>query len=115
MPMTDDDLEARLRGALRPTEPEVGFAARVATRMARERAPRPRAALRFLWVPAALAATVVVAMMVAHQRELRVEREGLAARHQLIEALRVTSAKLDLAYRGVNEAAQRPAAHDSGA
>jgi hypothetical protein len=113
--MTDDDLEARLRGALRPIEPEVGFAARLAARIARERAPRPQGALRFLWVPAAIAATVVVAMMVAQQRELRLEREGLAARHQLIEALRVTSAKLDLAYRGVNDAAQRPATSDSGA
>src|SRR3984885_16235168 len=112
MPMTDDDLEARLRGALRPTEPEVGFAARLAARMARERAPRPPLALRFLWVPAALAATVVVAMLVAHEREVRLEREGLAARQQLIEALRLTGEKLDLAYRAVNDAAQRPAAGD---
>jgi hypothetical protein len=112
--MTDDDLEARLRGALRPIEPEEGFAARLAARIARQCAPRPRGALRFLWVPAALAATVVVAMLVAHEREVQLEREGLAARQQLIEALRLTGAKLDLAYRGVNDVAQRPAPGDTG-
>ena len=112
--MTDDDLEAQLRAALRPIEPEETFAARLGARIARERAPRPPSALRFLWVPAALAATVVVAMLVAHEREVRLERDGLAARQQLIEALRLTGEKLDLAYRAVNDEAQRPAAGDPG-
>jgi hypothetical protein len=112
--MTDDDLDAQLRAALRPIEPEEGFAARLGARIARERAPRPPLALRFLWLPPALAATVVVALLVAHERELQVERAGLAARQQLIEALRVTGEKLDLAYRGVNDAARRRAGGDTG-
>jgi iron complex outermembrane receptor protein len=57
-------------------------------------------------VPAALAASLLVAVFlgvrVANDRALIEEREGIAASQQLMQALRVTSQKLDLAYEAVN-------------
>jgi hypothetical protein len=41
-------------------------------------------------------------MHVANERTLREEQEGIAASQQLMQALRVTSQKLDLAYEAVN-------------
>jgi hypothetical protein len=39
---------------------------------------------------------------VVHERQQRQKEAGLAARAQVLEALQVTSEKLDLAYRLVN-------------
>jgi hypothetical protein len=103
------DIEELLRSGLRPVEPGEAFTRQVMARVERERAAhgtgraqaRPRARM-FRWASAALAASAVIAVVIFHQVEERRERvEGLAAREQLLEALRVTSEKLDLAYRGV--------------
>ena len=114
MPMTD--LEKELRAALRPIEPEDGFAERVRARIDREsrRAPR-RPAASLLWVPAALAASLLLGLVTVYEQELSRERQGLEARRELIQALRVTGAKLDLAYRGVGDASHPPKADDAGA
>ena len=108
--MTDDDLEKRLRKALRPVEPQPGFANRVMSRVeAGERSSLRRwgpARWRFAgvqparWMPLALAASLILAVVLVHEHHKR--EEGLQARQQLIEALRVTGEKLDLAYRAVN-------------
>jgi hypothetical protein len=99
------DLEEQLRAALRPLDPAPDFTARVLARLAAQRggtqvprAPRPRR----VWVPLALAASLagVLALSLAWH-EWRA-RQGLEARRQLIQALRVTSEELDLAYRIVN-------------
>jgi hypothetical protein len=114
MPLTD--LEKELRAALRPVDPDEGFAERLRARMDRDRrrAPRrPPASL--LWLPAALAASLLLCVGVLHERELARQRQGLEARRQLIEALRVTGEKLDLAYRGVSDASRPPRAGDAGA
>jgi hypothetical protein len=107
-----DELERRLRDALRPVDPSVGFADRVLERLDRESVariearggwPRMRALRRHWYSGVALAASVVLAVVAVNQLQHELhEREGLEARRQLIEALRVTSEKLDLAYDAVN-------------
>jgi hypothetical protein len=108
------DFENQLRDALRPVEPEEGFEQRVMARIASEGSRRRTKVTR--WVSVALAASVAFAAIVGtHQWQVRREQEGLEARRQLLEALRVTGEKLDLAYQAVNREAQ-PAADDrSGA
>jgi hypothetical protein len=82
------------------------------------RRPHPRAspsASLFLWAPAALAASLVLGFAALHQWELRREQQqGLQARRELIEALRVTGEKLDLAYRGVSDASRPANPDDAG-
>jgi len=115
----DDDqaLEQRLRAALRPVDPGAGFVGGV---MARVAAGRPgkvrplRARTAASWASFALAASIVVALLLAHQRQVQRTEQGLEARRQLIEALRVTGDKLDLASRMVN-APPSPNYSDSGA
>jgi hypothetical protein len=66
-------------------------------------------------VPAALAASLMAAVFVGHEWHERREQEGLQARKQLIEALRVTAEKLDLAYRIVNSPTSSGKDDESGA
>ena len=98
--MTDDDLEKRLRESLRPVEPPSGFANRVMTRIEAGARPSSRRWRPTFWLPVALAASAILAVLVVHEHHKR--EEGLQARQQLMEALRVTGEKLDLAYRAVN-------------
>jgi negative regulator of sigma E activity len=118
-----EDLDATLRKALRPVDPGEDFTARVMARVAagpagpagpqRSREMRSRGLRRFVWLPAALAAGLVLVVVAVHLRHVRQEEAGLAARDQVMEALRVTSQKLDLAYRTVNAPApadERPGA-----
>ncbi len=116
-----NDVEHKLRRALRPVSPPEGFAERVMRALPERRppasvvplsivrnTPRPGPWRRFS-TPAALAASLVLAVFggrhVAEQHMEAEERAGLAASRELMQALRVTSQKLDLAY----EAVQRPA------
>ena len=79
--------------------------------MARIQFERPR---RRSWqVPAALAASLILGVIVVHAWQVQRERQGLQARQQLMEALRVTGEKLDLVYRGVNDEAQPDAPGDN--
>lgn len=116
-----NDFEDRLRDALRPVDPdEAGldgeFARRVMSRIESEpsRPSRPPVA-RFRWLPAALAASAVLGIFVIHEWQIRREQQGLEARRQLIEALRLTGEKLDLAYQAVNSGSQPEAGSGSGA
>jgi negative regulator of sigma E activity len=105
------DFEQQLREALQPVDPEEGFEQRVMARVAQERSRTRTKVTR--WVSVALAASVVFAAILgAHQWQLRREQEGLEARKQLIEALRLTGEKLDVAYQAVNREA--PASTDDG-
>jgi negative regulator of sigma E activity len=110
----NDDLEARLHRALRPVDPGEQFTQRVLARIASEPArstPRlPPKPLR--WASAALAASIIFGLVVAHQWQAQRTQQGLAARRQLLEALRVTSDKLDIAYRAVNDGDRPTAATD---
>lgn len=126
-----DDLEDRLRSALRPVDPGDEFTQRVLSRVARrellaeERAPALRGDVstsprpferRMLWLSAALAATLALAALGVHSWLERNERAaGLEAREQLMEALRITSEKLDLAHEAVNSQMWREVEEKSGA
>jgi hypothetical protein len=101
-----EDLEARLRNVLRPVPPSEEFSARLQERLAA--APRPQDAVQSyrarrpaaaLWVGAALAASLLVAVGIVHRAsEARERLAGRAARQQVLDALRVTNQKVDLAY-----------------
>ena len=117
-----DDLDNTLRKALRPVDPGEDFTARVLARVAAEgesggagNAPASRKVARSVWLPAALAASLALVVFVVHKWDVRQEEAGLAARDQVMEALRVTSEKLDLAYQTVNSPAPAPADDESGA
>ena len=122
----NEDIENRLRRALRPVDPSAGFAERVMRALPAHSprvTPAPVTVLRAaprtsrwqrLTAPAALAASLVVAVMLGqHVGQQRAEsdlRAGLAARAELLQALRITSKKLDLAYQAVNRPAPAPPA-----
>lgn len=117
----NEEFENRLRRALRPVDAPAGFAERVMRALPAHPAPANVALLNMVrqpspvspWrrfsTPAALAASLLVAVFTGqHVATLKAEREqqaGLAASRELMQALRLTSQKLDLAY----EAVQRPA------
>jgi hypothetical protein len=103
--MNDDDLEKQLRSALRSVDPREGFAQRVVSRI--ESASAPRRMAKFPQLFAALAASVVLSIVVVHEWQAARREKGLEARRQLIEALRMTGEKLDLAYHIVNGEPQR--------
>jgi hypothetical protein len=112
------ELERRLRSALGAVDPGEGFVPRVLARIAAEPAPaaRPaRAGAVASWLGLGLAASVVLAVLVAHEWQVRRLEQGREARRQLIEALRVTDEKLNLAYRVVNSREDAAAAEHSGA
>jgi negative regulator of sigma E activity len=112
-----NDVEDKLRRAMRPIDAPEGFAERVMRALpAREppapvvvlatvpRTPRISAWRRFS-TPVTLAASLVVAVLVGKQIAIKhEEREGLAASRELMQALRVTSQKLDVAYQAVESA-----------
>lgn len=115
-----DDLEKNLRNALKAVEPDDGFAERVLARVREKQAPSSPAPSRwrqnrYRSFGMALAASAVVAVVALHSWQERQERRGLEARQQLIEALRVTGEKLDMAYQGVNSGSRRSAPNDAGA
>jgi hypothetical protein len=102
------DLDKKLRDALRPVEPEEGFADRVMARIENDRKPqqlppRRRFTRRTQWISLALAASAILAAVLVQHWQVQREREGLEARAQLMDALRVTGEKLDIAYRTVND------------
>jgi anti-sigma-K factor RskA len=111
-----DEMEDALRRALRPVDPDEGFADRVLARVRREPAVSSRWRQKRLWnFGAALAASAVLAVVLIHSWQNQRQRRGLEARQQLIEALRVTGEKLDIAYRGVNGESRPAPPHDAGA
>jgi len=109
----NENFEDELRRRLRAVDAPGGFTERLMAALPVEKNPTvvafiPKAArpARQFGVPAALAASllgaVLFGMHVANDRSLREEQEGIAASQQLMQALRVTSQKLDLAYEAVN-------------
>ena len=104
-----DDLESKLRDALRPSAPSEEFETRLLARLAATAREPVKRRGRFVprttwWFSAAIAATMVLAVGVQRHRAVEENRaRGLEARRQVMEALRVTNDKLDLAYRAVRD------------
>lgn len=117
-----DNLDQELRRALRPVDPGDDFTRAVMARVAAQKvtpiraAPvRSRFATRTLpWAPAAIAASLLVAIVMTHQHRQQEENiaQGQRAREELLLALRVTSKKLDIAYQVVHT--ESTAATDAG-
>jgi hypothetical protein len=108
-----EDFENELRRRLAPVDAPEGFAERVMRALPTDvkpavivSLPTPRRSwMKQFGMPTALAASLLAAVMLgrysAEQRELRAEREGLEASRELMQALRLTSDKLDIAYQAV--------------
>lgn len=115
----NESFEDDLKHALRPVDPGDDFTARVMARVGSNVStlqPRRRPALIHVlpWAPAALAASLLLAIFMTHdQHPVEDPQAGLRAREQLLEALRVTSEKLDIAYQVVHNEAN--ADTDTGA
>jgi hypothetical protein len=102
------DFEHQLRDALRPVDPEEGFEQRVMARVASEPARSRAKVTRWAASLALVASVAFAAVLGAYQWQERREQQGLEARRQLLEALRVTGEKLDLAYQAVNRESPPP-------
>lgn len=103
-----NELNERLRAALRPIDPGERFTrgvlARIATEPVSTPTRRPPRKLGLPWLSAtALALCAAIGLMIAHQHRAQHAEAGLEARRQVMEALRVTSEKLDVAYRVVKD------------
>ena len=105
-----EDIESRMRAALRPVTPREAFSqqllARVIVDPAAQSKPRFFGATRVRplawWLTASLAASLVLAVGVhEHLQQQRLQQSGLEARCEVMKALRVTSEKLNLAYEAV--------------
>jgi hypothetical protein len=113
-----DELDDALRAALRPVDPGEKFTQSVLARVADESTRRGRvpwgyaAALR--WASAALVVSLVAVILVTHERQARRTQRGLEARRELFQALQLTSEKLDVAYRVVNDEEHSKSGNDSG-
>lgn len=117
-----NELNDRLRAALRPVDPGDGFTEKVLARAASESPlssplgipsstgtslARAMRAYALSWQSAAAVVTVLaIGLLVTHEWRAQRVQHGLEARRQVMEALRVTSEKLDLAYRAVKEKEQ---------
>jgi hypothetical protein len=118
------DIESRMRAALRPVAPSDEFSQRLMTRVALQRPSRPKpwrigaGGLRPLawWLTASLAASLLLAVGVhQHLQQQRLQQSGLEARREVVEALRMTSQKLNLAYEAVQSQSNSVTDEQSGA
>lgn len=104
-----EEFESQMRAALRAVAPSEEFSQKLLANLASQPAvpgkPRHVAVRRHplaWWFSAALAASVVLAVGVhQHVQQQRLQQSGLEARREVVEALRVTSQKLNLAYEAV--------------
>jgi hypothetical protein len=106
MTQLGNDLERDLREALRRKEPSAGFTARVLANLPEDRPSRWEVWLHQPALRWATAAVVVVAITTGgfayREHERKVER-GRLAKQQLMLALRITGAKLQLAQHRVQQ------------
>ena len=108
-----EELERRLRRALRPVDPGEDFTVRVMAQVPAD--SRNIRAQRATWIPLGLAASVILIVSGVYGWQQREKQAGLAARAQVLEALRVTSEKLDLANRLINTPPRRASDRNPGA
>jgi hypothetical protein len=98
--LTNENLETKLREALRPQQPSTGFAERVIRQAESGQRPvtiRPR--YRLLWPAAFAAAAALVFSVSVEYRSLEEQRAG----QQAIEALQIASDALNTARNVLNQ------------
>jgi hypothetical protein len=117
------DLESQMRAALRAVAPSEEFTQKLVANVT-SRLPAPLKTRRFAaglrplawWFSASLAASLVLAVGVhQHLQQQRLQQSGLEARREVLEALRVTSQKLNLAYEAVKSQSTSLSDAQSGA
>jgi hypothetical protein len=117
------DIDSRLRAALRPVAPSENFSQKLLARVLADQPtqPKPRRLLSAgarpwaWWLTASLAACLVAAVGVQqHLQQRRLQQSGLEARREVVEALRMTSQKLNLAYEAVKNQSTSLAEEKSG-
>ena len=104
-----EELESRLRAALRPVAPRHDFTEELIARVGADRhspteargSGRRRRRAPAWWLAGLAASLLIVAGIQNHLQQARERAGGLEARRQVIEALRLTSQKLDLAYETI--------------
>lgn len=105
-----EELESRLRAVLRPVAPREKFPEELIALVSADQrlkseargVQRPRGRAPTWWLTAGLASSLlIVAGIHNHLRQSHERAGGLEASRQVIEALRVTSQKLDLAYETI--------------
>jgi hypothetical protein len=118
------DIESQMRAALRPVAPSDEFSQRLLTRVAQQPLPQPKprrigaSGLHPLawWLTASLAASVILAVGVhQHLQQQRLQESGLEARREVMQALRMTSQKLNLAYEAVKSQSSSATDEQTGA
>jgi len=118
-----EEFESRMRAALRPVAPREEFSQKLVARAIADRSVPPKSrqliaeGMRPLawWLTASLAACLILAVGVQqrlHQQQLR--QSGLEARREVVEALRMTSQKLNLAYEAVKSQSTSLGDEESG-
>jgi hypothetical protein len=117
------EIESQVRAALRPVEPTEDFSERLLARVMAERPvqAKPRRLLAesarplAWWLTSSLAACLILAVGIQqHAQQQRLRQSGLEARREVLEALRVTSQKLNLAYEAVKNQSTAPPDEKSG-
>jgi hypothetical protein len=117
------DIETEMRTALRPLAPSEEFSQKLVVNVTNQapaaRKPRRVASGRHplaWWFSASLAASVILAVGVhRHVEQQRLQQSGLEARREVLQALRVTSQKLNLAYEAVKSQSTSLTDEQSGA
>lgn len=114
-----DEFENELRRLMRPVDAPDGMTERIMAALPPQATPATVTSIesaragkppRNYWMPGALAASLIGAVLLGtfaankndQQLARREEAAGLEASRELMEALRMTSQKLDLAYEAVN-------------
>jgi hypothetical protein len=117
-----EDIESQMRSALRAVAPREEFSQRLVANVASQpTTSKPRRVAARLhplawWFSASLAASVVLAFGVhQHLQQQRLQQSGLEARREVMQALRVTSQKLNLAYEAVKSQSTSLTDEQSGA
>jgi hypothetical protein len=109
------DIESEMRAALRSVAPSEEFSRKLVASVTSQHAaagqhPAQRTVRRratgwhplVWWFSASLAASVLLVLGVhQHLQQQRFQQSGLEARREVLEALRMTSQKLNLAYEAV--------------
>jgi len=117
------DIESGMRAALRPVAPSEEFSQKLLAGVIADLPMRPKSqrliskGARPLawWLTASLAACLILAVGVQqHLQQQRLQQSGLEARREVMEALRMTSQKLNLAYEAVRSQSTSPADEKPG-